>query len=202
MGKTAEDILKEMDAVTKFADDLDAVTEASNAAEQSAKAAAAKVATAVAPMPKTTAVAPMPKPAAEPVVPGLKVPLSELLKPAYRPEGFSMSAAPVNVEAPAMVEPRAVEARAESPAPAVAPVEATHRPELTSGNRPGVSVMPATGKILENLSGTLDLLLIGTHASIQRAGIQEQDEQLGILSMVVANLKKVQNQVDGILGRI
>lgn len=80
--------------------------------------------------------------------------------------------------------------------------EAAPRPELTSGNRPGVSVLPATGKILENLSGSLDLLMIGMHASIQRARINEQDEQLGLLSMVLANMKKVQNQVDGILGRI
>jgi hypothetical protein len=197
MSKTAEDILKEMDAVTKLADDLDAVVEASAVAEQAAKAAAAKPVTA-----PPTAVAAKPA-VAEPVVPGLKMPLSELLRPAYKPDGFSMSsAAPANAEAPARIEPRSVEARVEPPAPAVAPVAATQRPELTSGNRPGVSVLPATGKILENLSGSLDLLLIGTHASIQRAGIQEQDEQLGILSMVVANLKKVQNQVDGILGRI
>lgn len=198
MSKTAEDILKEMDAVTKLADDLDAVIEASNVAEQAAKAAAVKPVTALPP----TVVAKTAVPA-EPVVPGLKMPLSELLRPAYKPDGFSMSAAaPANAEAPARIEPRSVEARVEPPAPAVAPVAATQRPELTSGNRPGVSVLPATGKILENLSGSLDLLLIGTHASIQRAGIQEQDEQLGILSMVVASLKKVQNQVDGILGRI
>jgi hypothetical protein len=44
--------------------------------------------------------------------------------------------------------------------------------------------------------------MIGMHASIQRARINEQDEQLGLLSMVLANMKKVQNQVDGILGRI
>lgn len=194
MSKTAEDILKEMDAVTKLADDLDEAVAASDEAVEVAERAAARPVAAPAPV----AVAAAPRTA--PVVAGLKLNLSELLKPAYKPD-FSMEAAPPSAEAPA--RPKREEARAEPPAPAVAPMaEAAPRPELTSGNRPGVSVLPATGKILENLSGSLDLLMIGMHASIQRARINEQDEQLGLLSMVLANMKKVQNQVDGILGRI
>lgn len=195
MSKTAEDILKEMDAVTKLADDLDEAATASDEAAKVAEEVAKKPI--AAPKPAAAAAAPP----AVPVVPGMKLPLSELLKPAYKPE-FSMAAVPASAESAARPVSKTEEVPAAPPAPVAAPVaEAAPKPELTSGNRPGVSVLPATGKILENLSGSLDLLLIGTHASIQRARINEQDEQLGLLSMVIANLKKVQSQVDGILGR-
>lgn len=195
MSKTAEDILKELDAVEKMSDDLGEAVAASEEATKVAEEVAKRPVAAPAPVPAAA-------PPAAPVVLGMKLPLSELLKPAYKPE-FSMAAVPASAEA--AERPKAEVRREEAtapPAPAGAPVEGAPKAELTSGNRPGVSVLPATGKILENLSGSLDLLMIGIHASIQRARINEQDEQLGLLSMVLANMKKVQNQVDGILGRI
>ena len=200
MSKSAEDILKEMDAVEELSKTLDEVVEASNAVTKEAEKVAMK--SAAAPV-----AAPVAKAVPVVVVPGMKLPLSELLKPAYKPDGFAVAPMSADVAAQFAAKP---EAKSEAPAasvpvaaPVAAPVaEAAPRPELTSGNRPGVTILPATGKILENLSSTLELTVLGMHASIQRARINEQDDQIGHLSMVIANLKKVQTQVDGLLGRI
>ena len=200
MSKSAEDILKEMDAVEELSKTLDEVVEASNAVTKEAEKVAMKPAA-------VHVAAPVAKSAA-PVVPGMKLPLAELLRPAYKPDGFAVAPMSADVAAQLAAKPEAkFEVPVTTPVPVAAPVAApvadgVPKSEVTSGNRPGVTILPATGKILENLSSTLELTMLGIHASIQRARINEQDEQLGALSMVLANLKKVQTQVDGLLGRI
>jgi hypothetical protein len=64
----------------------------------------------------------------------------------------------------------------------------------------GVAIMPITGGILTKASGSLSFILHGMRAEIVRAGINENNEQLGPLSMVMAAIKKAKDQADAILG--
>jgi hypothetical protein len=213
MSKSAEDILKEMESVDALAEDIDAVVRES---ELSIKEASK-------PAPKK--VAEPAKPAGRAIAGTLD--MKALLTPAYRPdfdekgvdipkfspETLKAAIGPETTTIPASARPAPATASA-SPlesviesAPAYTPpaeaaaVESAPKPPLPSGDRAGVSVLPATGKLLEQVSSALELILTGVMASAQQAKIGEQDEQIGIVSMVLGNIRKAKNQVDGILGR-
>ena len=112
--------------------------------------------------------------------------------------------------APAYEPPPVVETRPEpSPEPVRAPVaeekvqDAPPAPapvaEAAPSERP--PIMPIPGKILEDVSSALDLILTGMHTRIVRANLQEQADQLGPLSMIMASVKKAKDQADHLLGR-
>jgi hypothetical protein len=91
---------------------------------------------------------------------------------------------------------------AEKP-PEAAPLPASPEPvaEGEDNPRPNIPILPATGRILENLSGAMGLLIEGAQASIVGAGLHENAEQLGPLSLVLSDLKRAKNQADQLLGK-
>ncbi len=71
--------------------------------------------------------------------------------------------------------------------------------EKTGGPRP--SILPQTGKLLEQTSAALDLILNGLKAGVVAGGLTEKDDQLGHLSMIMGTLKKAKDQANGLLGK-
>jgi hypothetical protein len=63
-----------------------------------------------------------------------------------------------------------------------------------------MSLNPQVVGILKGTSGALDLILMGIQAKIARAGLGEDSEQLGALSMVLANIYSAKSKVDSLLG--
>lgn len=64
----------------------------------------------------------------------------------------------------------------------------------------GVALNPQVVGILKGTSGALDLILMGIQAKIARAGLAEDNEQLGALSMVLAGIYSAKSKVDSLLG--
>jgi hypothetical protein len=64
----------------------------------------------------------------------------------------------------------------------------------------GVAMSPQVVGILKGTSGALDLILMGIQAKIARAGLAEDNEQLGALSMVLAGIYTAKSKVDSLLG--
>lgn len=64
----------------------------------------------------------------------------------------------------------------------------------------GVALNPQVVGILKGASGALDLILMGIQAKIARAGLAEDNEQLGALSMVLAGIHSAKSKVDSLLG--
>lgn len=63
------------------------------------------------------------------------------------------------------------------------------------------SLLPAVGKLLENLFGVIELLVDGVQAAVAKAGIGDNAEQLGPLSLVLGTLKKARDQAGQFLGK-
>lgn len=111
---------------------------------------------------------------------------------------------------PSVHAPPVVESRPEpSPEPVQAPVAEEKVQDAPPAPAPVVEaalqerqpIMPIPGKILEDVSSALDLILTGMHTRIVRANLQEQSDQLGPLSMIMASVKKARDQADHLLGR-
>lgn len=86
-------------------------------------------------------------------------------------------------------------------APASVPSSDPLRTEEEVAEGPRQPIMPATGDILESLSKSVSLIIDGAQAAIIRAGIHENAEQLGPLSLVLGTLKKAREQADQLLGQ-
>lgn len=76
------------------------------------------------------------------------------------------------------------------------PTESEAKPEINVTT----PIMPETGTILKEVAASLNLTLIGMHGSIVRANLQENAEQLGPLSLLMASIKKAKDQADALLG--
>lgn len=110
----------------------------------------------------------------------------------------------------APVDPKTETRRIEKPEVGTPPEsvtgEATTAPSGEAADAPPAAppsqlpIMPSTGQILEEVSASVDLILHGMHAKIASAGLHENDEQLGALSMVMGTLRKAKMQADSLLG--
>jgi hypothetical protein len=95
----------------------------------------------------------------------------------------------------------------EEPAPSVAapeqstPYAASPAEQPAIEKRPsGISLNPQVLEILKHTSGALDLIIMGIQAKIVRAGLHENTEQIGALSMVLAHVKNAKIKTDSLLG--
>lgn len=86
------------------------------------------------------------------------------------------------------------EAKPEPASPAEQPAVEEKRPTF------GTALNPQVLEILEHTSGALDLVIFGIQAKIARAGLNENTEQLGVLSMVLAHVKNAKIKTDSLLG--
>lgn len=60
-------------------------------------------------------------------------------------------------------------------------------------------ILSQTDEILEAVSSSLGLIIYGMQAAIVRSGLNDNSDQLGPLSLIMAGLKQVKNQADSIL---
>jgi hypothetical protein len=90
----------------------------------------------------------------------------------------------------------------EAPAPEEPKPEAasyTEQPVIEK-RASGIPLNPQVLEILEHTSGALDLIIVGIQAKAVRAGLSENTEQLGALSMVLAHVKNAKIKTDSLLG--
>jgi hypothetical protein len=95
----------------------------------------------------------------------------------------------------------------EEPAPVVPPQLTRSDDPASPAEQPviekkpsGIPLNPQVLEILEHTSGALDLIIMGIQAKVVRAGLNENTEQIGALSMVLAHVKNAKIKTDSLLG--